>query len=317
MRLLLLGGTSFVGRAIAQDALDRGHEVELFSRGRTGTDLFPGVVRHVGDRDSGDYAALAGGSWDAVVDVSAYVPRHVREAADAVGASTGRYLLISTGSVYDVSKAAEPMTEDAARLPAEHGTEEVTPTTYGPLKVACEDETWSRFGDRALVVRPGVVAGPYDPTERFTWWVRRAARGGRLALAGRPDQPVQVVDSRDHARLVVTLLEDGGTGTYNAVGPAEPVTLAALVSACAEAAGTSVEVVAVDPAAVEPALPLVLADQAHDVLFRRSAARARAAGLTATPLVQTAADVLAWDRERGEPPLPVGLTEEQEARLLA
>ena len=317
MRLLLLGGTSFVGRAIAQEALDRGHEVELFSRGITGAELFPGVVRHVGDRAAGDYASLTGGSWDAVVDVSAYVPRHVREAADAVGASTGRYLLISTGSVYDVSKAAEPMTEDAARLAAEHGTEEVTPTTYGPLKVACEDETWSRFGDRALVVRPGVVAGPYDPTERFTWWVRRAARGGRLALAGRPDQPVQVVDSRDHARLVVTLLEDGGTGTYNAVGPAEPVTLAGLVSACAEAAGTSVEVVAVDPAAVEPALPLVLADQAHDVLFRRSAARARAAGLTATPLVQTAADVLAWDRERGEPPLPVGLTEEQEARLLA
>jgi 2'-hydroxyisoflavone reductase len=316
MRLLLLGGTSFVGRAIASEALDRGVEVELFSRGRTGAELFPGVARHVGDRDTGDYAALAGGAWDAVVDVSAYVPRHVRQAADAVGASTGRYLLISTGSVYDRTQAQAPLTEDAARLPAEHGTEEVTATTYGPLKVACEDETWSRFGDRALVVRPGVVAGPYDPTDRFTWWVRRAARGGRLALAGRPDQPVQVVDSRDLARLVVTLLEDGGTGTYNAVGPAEPVTLAGVVAACAEAAGTSVDVVVVDPSAVEPPLPLVLPDAGHDVLFRRSAARARAAGLTATPLVQTAADVLAWDRGRGEPPLSVGITEEQESRLL-
>ena len=316
MRLLLLGGTSFVGRAIAQEALDRGHEVELFGRGRTGRDLFPGVVRHVGDRDTGDYAALAGGSWDAVVDVSAYVPRHVREAADAVGGSTGRYLLISTGSVYDRTRAAEPMTDDAARIEPEQGTEQVTPTTYGPLKVACEDETWSRFGDRAVVVRPGVVAGPYDPTDRFTWWVRRAARGGRLALAGRPEQPVQVVDSRDHARLVVTLLEDDATGTYNAVGPAEPVTLAGMVSACAEAAGTTVEVVEVDPAAADPALPLVLPDEGHDVMFRRSAARARAAGLTATPLVQTAADVLAWDRERGEPPLSVGITAEQESRLL-
>ena len=127
MRLLLLGGTSFVGRAIAEEALDRGHELELFSRGRTGADLFPGVVRHVGDRGAagaaGDYAALAGGAWDAVVDVSAYVPRHVREAAHAVEASTGRYLLISTGSVYDRTQAEAPMTEDAARLPAEHGTE--------------------------------------------------------------------------------------------------------------------------------------------------------------------------------------------------
>ncbi len=207
------------------------------------------------------------------------------------------------------------MTEEAARLPAEHGTEEVTPETYGPLKVACEDETWSRWGDRAVVVRPGVVAGPYDPTDRFTWWVRRAARGGRLALAGRPEQPVQVVDSRDLARLVVSLLEDGTPGTFNAVGPAEPVTLAGLVAACAEAAGTSVEVVAVDPASLDPALPLVLPDASRDVLFRRSAERARAAGLTATPLVQTAADVLAWDRERGEPPLTAGPTPEQEAEL--
>ena len=315
MRLLLLGGTSFVGRAIAQEALDRGSEVELFSRGRTGAGLFPGVVRHLGDRAAGDYAALTGGSWDAVVDVSAYVPRHVREAADALTGSADRYLFISTGSVYDVARAAEPMTEEAARLPAEHGTEEVTPETYGPLKVACEDETWSRWGDRAVVVRPGVVAGPYDPTDRFTWWVRRAARGGRLALAGRPEQPVQVVDSRDLARLVVSLLEDGTPGTFNAVGPAEPVTLAGLVAACAEAAGTSVEVVAVDPASLDPALPLVLPDASRDVLFRRSAERARAAGLTATPLVQTAADVVAWDRERGEPPLTAGPTPEQEAEL--
>ena len=316
MRILVLGGTSFVGRAVVERAQSGGHALTLFSRGRTGTELFPQVERRTGDRDTGDYASLAGGRWDAVVDVSAYVPRHVREAADAVGASTGRYLLISTGSVYDRTSAQAPMTEDAARLPAEHGTEEVTSATYGPLKVACEDETWSRFGDRAVVVRPGVVAGPHDPTDRFTWWVRRAARGGRLAFAGRPDQPVQVVDSRDLAHLVVRLLEDGGSGTYNAVGPAEPVTLAGVVAACAEAAGTSVEVVEVDPSAVEPALPLVLPDAGHDVLFRRSAARARAAGLPATPLAQTAADVLAWDRGRGEPPLQVGISEEQEARLL-
>ena len=316
MRLLLLGGTSFVGRAITERALVAGHELTLFSRGRTGAELFPGVPRLRGDRDAGDYAALAGGTWDAVVDVSAYVPRHVQEAADALDDAVERVLFISTGSVYDRSRAAEPMTEDVPRLAPERGTEQVTAQTYGPLKVACEDDVRARFGERAVVVRPGVVAGPHDPTDRFTWWVRRAARGGRLALAGRPEQPVQVVDSRDLAALVVALLEDGATGTYNAVGPAEPTTLAELVRTCADAAGTSVELVPVDPGAVDPPLPLVLPDPGSDVMFRRDASRARAAGLPATPLLQTARDVLAWDRERGEPPLAVGLSAEREADLL-
>ena len=318
MRLLLLGGTSFVGRAVAEEAAARGHALTLFSRGRTGTDLFPDVPRLRGDRDRGDYASLAGGQWDAVVDVSGYVPRHVRQAADALEGAVGHYLFISTGSVYDRLRApADAMTEQAPRLPPEHGTEEVTGETYGPLKVACEDEVRARFGHEAAIVRPGVVAGPHDPTDRFTYWVRRAARGGRVALPGRPDQPVQVVDARDLARLVVTVVEERAAGTWNAVGPADPTTLAGLVAACAQAAGTSVELVPVDPAAVGPGFPLVVPDETWDVLYRRSAAPARAAGLTATPLVQTAADVLAWDRARGEPPLQVGLPPEREAALLA
>ncbi len=317
MRLLVLGGTSFVGRAIVDDALSRGDEVTLFSRGRTGSELFPGVERLVGDRDSGDYASLAGGSFDAVVDVSGYVPRHVREAADALGDGVGRYLFISTGSVYDRLQApGEGMDEDAPRLPPETGTEQITGETYGPLKVACEDEVTARFGDRATIVRPGIVAGPHDPTDRFTWWVRRAARGGRVALPARPEQPVQVVDSGDLARLVGSLVSDDRAGTYNAVGPERATTLAELVQTCADAAGSTVEVAPVDPAGVDSGFPLVLGDPTWDVMFRRSAARARAAGLTATPLAQTAGAVLAWDRWRGEPDLSVGLTPEREAELL-
>ena len=312
----MLGGTSFVGRAIVEQGIARGDELTLFSRGRTGADLFPGVERRVGDRDSGDYAALADGSWDAVVDVSAYVPRHVREAAEALAGRVGRWLLISTGSVYDQERAPSDMDESAPRLAPEHGTETVDGTTYGPLKVACEDEVVARFGDAATIVRPGIVAGPYDPTDRFTWWVRRAARGGRVALPGRPDQPVQVVDSRDLAHLVLQLLHDDRPGTFNAVGPAEPVTFATLIMTCARAAGTEVEVVPVEATSVEPGFPLVLSDPSGEVMFRRSADRARAAGLTATPLATTAADVLAWDRERGAPPLAVELSPEREARLL-
>lgn len=317
MKLLVLGGTSFVGRAIVEHALASGHALTLFSRGKTGTDLFPDAERRTGDRDAGDYASLADGRWDAVLDVSGYLPRHVTQAADAIGGRAGRYLFISTGSVYDRTRGRDGMTEDTPRLPPESGTEEITADTYGPLKVACEDDTRSLFGDRATIVRPGVVAGPHDPTDRFTYWVRRAARGGRVALPGRPDQPVQVVDSRDLARLVIALVEQDRAGTFNAVGPADPVTLAELIEVCAKAAGSEVEVVPVPADSVEPGFPLVLADPSWDVMFRRSAAGAHAAGMPATPLEQTAADVLAWDRERGEPPLAVELSPEREADLLS
>ena len=314
MRLLVLGGTSFVGRAVVERALSAGHEPTLFSRGRTGAELFPDVERRRGDRATGDYASLAGGGWDAVVDVSAYVPRHVQQAADALRDVVGRCLFISTGSVYDVARApASDLAEDCARLPPERGTEEVTGDTYGPLKVACEDDVAARWGSSGTVVRPGIVAGPHDPTDRFRYWVRRAARGGRVAVPGRLEQPVQVVDARDLADLVVALLEADRPGTFNAVGPAEPVTLGGLVQACAQAAGSEVELV---PVAVQEGFPLVLADPSDDPLFRRSAAAARAAGLGATPLATTAADTLAWDRERGEPALQVGLTPEREAELL-
>jgi len=314
MRILILGGTSFVGRAIVDDLLTGGHELTLFSRGKTGTELFPQLDRRTGDRDSGDYASLADGTWDAVVDVSGYVPRHVGEAGDALKGRAGRYLFISTGSVYDRTKAPSGMTEDAARLPPERRTEESTNDTYGPLKVACEDDVVARYGKDATIVRPGIVAGPYDPTDRFTYWVRRAAGGGAVAVPGRLDQPVQVVDSRDLARLVTRLLTDDLPGTYNAVGPRDAVTLGELVQACAAAAGTAVELV---PVETGPGFPLVLPDASWDVMFRRSRAAADAAGMPATPLETTAADVLAWDRERGEPALGVGMSAEREAELLA
>ena len=321
MRILVLGGTAFVGRAIVQEALERGDEVTVFGRGRTGTELFPQAARRIGDRATGDYAALAGTEWDAVVDVSAYVPRHVQQAAEVLTA--GRCLLISTGSVYDhtccnPTGASAVVDEDAPRLAPERETEDHTGRAYGPLKVACEDDLARLWGERATVVRPGIVAGPHDPTDRFTWWVRRAARGGRVALPGRPDQPTQVVDSGDLARLVLQLLHDDRPGTFNAVGPAEPVTLEALIQACARGAGSSVEVVPVrDLGGPAVELPLIVHDQAWWPFMRRSAERARAVGLTATSLEQTAAAVLAWDRERGEPPLAVELSAAREAELLA
>src|SRR5215831_5311595 len=312
VRILVLGGTSFVGRAIVEDALRTGAEVTLFGRGRTGTDLFPGVARLTGDRDTGDYAALGTGRWDAVVDTSGYVPRHVGQAMDALGDRAGRYLFISSHAVYRHEGVGPGSTEDTPRRPPVRDTEELGQETYGPLKVACEDDVVARYGDRATIVRPGKVAGPHDWQDGLTYWVRRAARGGRVAVPGDPEQPVQIIDSRDLARLVVQLLADGRPGAFHAVGPAEPVTLGGLIQTCARVAGTEVQIVPVPPETA-PRFPLVRADWAAQ---QRSPARARAAGMPATPLAVTVADVLAWDRERGEPLLEGGFTAEQERALI-
>jgi 2'-hydroxyisoflavone reductase len=232
VRILVLGGTSFVGRAIVEDALRTGAEVTLFGRGKTAPDLFPDLTRLTGDRDTGDYAALGTGSWDAVVDVSGYVPRHVGQAMDALGERAGRYLFISSHAVYQLDGIGPGSTEDTPRRPPVRDTEELTGETYGPLKVACEDDVVARYGARATIVRPGKVAGPHDWQPGFTYWVRRAARGGRVAVPGDPQQPVQIVDSRDLARLVGQLLTDDRPGAFHAVGPATPVTLGELVQTC-------------------------------------------------------------------------------------
>ena len=314
MRILVLGGTSFVGRAIVADALDAGVDVTLFGRGHTGADLFPQVERRIGDRDTGDYSALYGGAWDAVVDVSGYVPRHVGQAMDALNDRVGRYVFISSHAVYVRTGVAPGSDEDTARRPPRRDTEVLDEDTYGPLKVACEDDIVGRYGDRATIVRPGKVAGPHDPQAGLTYWARRATRGGRVALPGRPEQPVQLIDSRDLARLIVRLIADGRPGAFNAVGPAEPTTMDGLIVTCARVAGTEVQIVPVPPDSVR--LPLVRPEHRWTEQ-QRSAARARAAGLPATPLAVTVADVLAWDRLRGEPPLEDDLSSVDEQRILA
>ena len=315
MRILVLGGTSFVGRFIVDNAVRHGHDVTLFHRGRTGAELFPGTGRRIGDRDTGDYDALREGGWDAVVDVSGYLPRHVNQAMDALGDRVGRYLFISSHAVYVRTGVGPGSDEDTPRRPPRRDVDDtgaLDEETYGPCKVACEDDVVARYGDRATIVRAGKVAGPHDPQDGLTYWVRRAAKGGRVALPGRPEQPVQVIDVRDLGAFVVRLLEDDRSGAYHAVGPAEPTTMGQLIRTCAEVAGSEVELV---PVPVDARFPLVRPESLWHTQ-QRDAARARAAGLPATPLAVTVADVLAWDRERGEPPLARGLPPDEEAKLI-
>ena len=190
MRILVLGGTSFVGRAIVEDALRAGAEVTLFGRGKTGTSLFPALTRLTGDRDTGDYAALRDGRWDAVVDSSGYVPRHVGQAMDALGDRAGRYLFISSHAVYQRAGIGPGSTEDTPRRTPVRHTEDLDEETYGPLKVACEDDVIARYGARATIVRPGKVAGPHDPQDGLTYYVRRSGAFHPSAAAGGPNQVV-------------------------------------------------------------------------------------------------------------------------------
>ena len=307
LRLLVLGGTVFVGRTIVEAALGQGWDVTIFSRGRTSADLFSDLDRRHGDRDLGHYASLDTGRWDAVVDVSGYTSRHVTDAMTELEGRVDRYVFISSHAVYQ--RGVGPGADESAPLrPAlREGTDLLTPEdltdeTYGPCKVACEEDVTARFGARSAIVRLGKVAGPHDASDSFTYWVRRAAEGGRIAVPGTPDQPVQVVDVRDAAALVLRVVADRRSGPVQAIGPAEPTTLGGLIRTCASVAGTEVELVPVPLERGGRMFPLVRPPDFWGSQ-QRSAARAHAWGMPATPLATTASDVLAWDRARGLPPL--------------
>ena len=320
MRILVIGGTSFVGRHTVEAALARGHDVTLFNRGRTNPDLFPEAERLVGDRDGG-LAVLAGRSWDAVVDTCGYVPRVVADSARALAGSVGRYLFVSTLSVYpdDVAPGA---TEDTPRLgPAHPDVEEITDETYGPLKVSCEREVVAAFPRAATIVRPGLVVGPHDPTDRFTYWVRRVDEGGAVLAPAPPEDPVQFVDARDLAAFALLLLERSTDGVFNAV--AQPVALGDLLEAIRRASGSDADVVWAPPAVlrerdVEPwsDLPLWLPDDPG--MDRFDNGRAVAAGLLPRPVEDTVRDTLEWDRSRHRgAPLRAGLGRDRERDVLA
>ena len=213
VRLLVIGGTSFVGRHVVELAVAQGDEVAVFHRGRTNPDLLEGQVRHlVGDRDTGDYRALSGSeAWDAVLDVTAYRPRHVHQLADALGGRVGHYVQVSSVSAYDPARATvfedSPLHADPS-----DDAEEGGPGTYGPLKAACERAALLRFGPAATaIVRPAYVCGPHDNEDSFTYWVRRMAEGGDVVVRDAA-APMQIIDVRDLGRLPDPLRSDRDRG---------------------------------------------------------------------------------------------------------
>lgn len=306
-------------------SLDAGHQVTIFHRGMTNPGLFPDAEEIIGDRDGG-LDALAGGRWDAVVDMCGYVPRVVKQSAQLLKGQTAQYLFVSSISVYRFEGVDTIDEESPLSTIADESIEEITGETYGPLKTLCEREVQSAFGERALIIRPGLIVGPWDKSDRFTYWVARMADGGDVLVPDRLDQPVQFIDVRDLADWFVMLVKSQASGIFNATGPAEPLSLGGFLHVCNEATGGLSKLVAapvrfLDVQGVEAWTDLPLVDPydgSADSMSRADISKARSAGLDFRPIPNTIRDTLSWyASDRGTHLLRAGISREREANLLA
>lgn len=312
MKLLVLGGTRFLGRHLVEAALDRRHEVTLFNRGQTNPDLFPEAERLRGNRD-GDLGALEGRTWDAVVDTCGYFPRVVRASAEALRDSVEHYTFISTVSVY--ADLNTPPTESSPLGTIEDETvEEFGPEfeNYGPLKALCERAVQDVYGDRALIIRPGFIVGPHDPTDRFTYWAVRAVDGDPALAPGPPERPLQFIDVRDLSEWMLRLIEERRSGVFNATNEGVPFRD---VLAGADVTWASDEFLA-EQGVTEEQLPLWSPDPQFAALHEADVAAAVGAGLTLRPVEQTVGDTAEW-RRGNDGELVTGMSKEREAELIA
>lgn len=324
MRLLIIGGTIFLGRHLVEQAITRGHTVTLFNRGRSNPELFPEAEHLIGDR-SRDLSALAGRTWDAVIDTCGYHPLDVRAAVQTLTDQVGRYLFVSTLSVY-ADDAPAGVTEDSpvARLEGNIETAAVSSANYGPLKALCEQEVLQAMGERALIVRPGLIVGPYDRSDRFTYWPVRVSQGGEVLAPCEPDVPVQFIHAGDLAAWMLDGVERGLNGIFNATGPEKPLTLGEVLDACRVCAPSDAHFTWVHEDFllahnVTPYIELPLWVPSTYVGFNRvDCCKAVAHGLRFRPLLDTISDTLEWHATRPtDTHLRAGLTPEREAELLA
>jgi 2'-hydroxyisoflavone reductase len=283
--ILIIGGTRFLGRAIVDAALAAGDQLTLFNRGLTNASLYPSVETLRGDRD-GDLSALAGRTWDAVIDVAAYRPESVRASVDALSGRAGQYVLVSTLSVYADHDTTTGQLEDATVL---NLTDDTDPADlYGARKAACERVVVDTFGDRAFIPRPGLIVGPNDPTDRFTYWPRRLAQPGRVLAPGTPSDPVQYIDARDLGAFIVA--GHDLRGAYNVTGTS--TTMGDLLQTCGGGDLVWVPTEWLLRAGVDPwmGVPMWVAAPGWSAANRVNVSRALKAGLNIRPLTQTIRD---------------------------
>ena len=325
MRILIIGGTRFLGRHLVEAALARSHEVTLFNRGKSNPDLFPQLETILGDREH-DVNKLGGRLWDAVIDVAGYLPRIVRLSAEMLKGSVGRYVFISSISVYDNFKKVGIDESDPVGKLQDETIEEINGETYGPLKALCEQIVKDIYQERALIIRPGLIVGPHDPTDRFTYWPVRVARGGDVLAPQKPEAAIQVVDVRDLADFILNLIEENASGTYNATGPDYELTIGKLLEVSKQVSGSDsnfqwASVEFLNQNKVEPwsDMPTWIPDDEEGIGFSRvDVSKAIDAGLRFRPLEETVRDTLEWANTRpADHEWRAGLTAEREAQVLA
>ena len=331
LRILMLGGTGFLGPAEVEYALARGHTVTLFNRGQTNTHLFPNVEKLVGDRAKPDLEALRGREWDVVMDTSANVAAWVRDTADVLKDSVGRYLFVSSISAHRDNSIIGQTEEGEVFSHADY-VEAVESNAglgqaFGPNKAEAERIVHDTFRDRGLVVRPGLIVGPGDRSDRFTYWPVRIDRGGEVLAPGDGTDHVQIVDVRDLGHFLVHLVEQGASGTYNAVGPRSTLTMAETLHGIRAVTSSEVSFTWVDADFLREhevggwiEMPLWVYPEPEMAGFSDwDCSKAMAAGLSFRPLADTARDTLVWWKGRGDdaPALRTGLAPDKEAAILA
>jgi 2'-hydroxyisoflavone reductase len=335
LRILILGGTGFIGPHQIRYALSRGHQVTLINRGKQSLKWPNTVEQLIGDRTTGDLHALAGRDWDVCIDNPTTLPSWVRDVGRVLHGKVKHYVFISTISAYASNRdpgdesaplaeyaGADPMAETADSLRASKGE------LYGPLKARSEREARTQFKGITTIIRPGLIVGPGDETDRFTYWPVRLSRGGEVLAPGDGADPAQIIDVRDLAQWTIRLVEQRTFGTFNATGPAQPLTLGAMLNGILSATHSDARLTWVPAKFLEAQqveawsdMPVWVPRDSDSAGFaRRSNARAMTAGLVFRPLAETAADTLAWFRQ--QPPerqaaLKSGLSPERERHVLA
>ncbi len=336
LRILILGGTGFIGPHQVRYALARGHKVTLFNRGKQ-KEAWPGAVEELlGDRNTGNLKALQGREWDVCIDNPTTLPFWVRDAGHVLRGKVKQYIFISTISVY--AENDRPGADESAAVLKYAGKDALAETEesfrphlgelYGPLKAVSEKEASKQFGKATTIVRPGLIVGPGDQTDRFTYWPVRLARGSEVLAPGDGSDPVQFIDARDLAEWIIRMAESRSFGTFNATGPQARLTMQPMLAEIGAAVHSSAQLTWVPTKFLEEQkveawsdLPVWVPAQGDSAGFAsRNIKKALAAGLTFRPLTATAADTLAWFNE--QPPerqakLHAGLTAEREAAILA
>ncbi|MFN8399766.1 MAG: NAD-dependent epimerase/dehydratase family protein [Anaerolineales bacterium] len=321
MKILIIGGTRFIGRHLVTSARARGHEVTLFNRGKSNPGLFRRIQNIRGDRER-DLDQVSG-QWDAVIDTCGYLPRIVRLSAEALKDKVSKYVFISSVSVYNNFSKIGIKESDAVGTLADESVEEITGETYGPLKALCEKTVQDVYGARSLIIRPGLIVGPHDPTDRFTYWPLRIAKGGDVLAPDRPDAMAQFIDARDLADFIIRILDQNVSGTFNAVG--HPVTLNTVFETCKRISKSNanfkwapVDFLEKNNVAPWSDMPIWVPEVGDDAgVSHVDVSKAEAAGLTFSPLTDTIKAIYDWEFERpADYELKAGLKPERETELL-